>query len=143
MGSPSARIGVPFTTISPAPVASCIILSISWSFSRARTAAEIEPDDLGIDEEIACPPLESVATLFKNVTVFGDREALSRPLLDHQDRNTEGVHVFHHLEHLVLHFRRQARRRSSPARSLKAPGSTRALAEAPAPVRRWHRVQWQ
>jgi len=76
-----------------------------------RSQSPEEPDDLGIDEEIARRPLESVATLFKNVTVFGDRETLPRPLLDHQDGDTEGVHVFHHLEHLVLHFRRQARRR--------------------------------
>ena len=33
--------------------------------------------------------------------------------------------------------------RSSPRRIRKAPSATRALGEAPAPVRRWQRVQWQ
>ena len=36
-----------------------------------------------------------------------------------------------------------ARSRSSPVRIWNEPGSTRALTEAPVPVRRWQRVQWQ
>ncbi len=35
------------------------------------------------------------------------------------------------------------RMRSSPERMWKASALTRALADAPVPVRRWQRVQWQ
>ena len=97
---------------------------------RLREAAEVELDHLGIVEQLGTGSGVRVPALIEHVAAVGELQAAARVLLHDQHRDSVGVDAGDAVEHVVLHHRRQSRRRLVEQQDRRFASSTRVRSRA-------------